>query len=645
MVEQREKETNNRIGLTTIAIFSFLIIFYKCASHSIWNDIGVIKGINFNIVAYAVSFLGAVLIGVTVYSLSSRLVLGGTSKRMLNVAYSIFLVIFILFVCLVYRDEPKLYAGYEFSISFFREQVQSRRVFLAVAMAVSILVYSSINKKIKEKTRTKQLRLMISLAVACVCALLSFAPNVYKNNKWGIYHVDAYINSIINVAHFIPYNTSTTSIYGHYGIIYLPFVKLFGDSTFAIIVAISLFVLIMYLSISHILDFFIDNDLLFTITLIAISGISTTYFGAGQYYQGYPHRMLFCFFVINLIILYEKNQFQTAKRLLVSVSFGMIACLFNLETGMVCATVMGIYEFMNGNAPILKRFSRIVWIAVFCVICFCGAYAIVCIYNKLVGGQLTTIKDFVYPIGSDAFDMQSILRTPLYESGGFILQLFVFFSMTTIYVHKLIIRNEVKNRTKDIVALCLAMSGIGVMTYFMNRTAPTCLAISHIQFVMCMGIACQELGWHCEGVEHNPEVFFKNASSVILCVFCIYFALEGFIGLGGALNDRNNTVWDTKSYARSIKVLQDEVPENTLGVFMGEAYYSLGWTNMVYTMDWADITDCGIKKISEEVGKADSFLILEVMRGEKHIYEPEGFHIRKKVETPDFTALLYEKDK
>ena len=51
-----------------------------------------------------------------------------------------------------------------------------------------------------------------------------------KRNGADRLHMNAYFNSIYNVLHGSPYTEYTTSIYGHYGILYkLPMKLLGGD--------------------------------------------------------------------------------------------------------------------------------------------------------------------------------------------------------------------------------------------------------------------------------------------------------------------------------------------------------------------------------------------------------------------------------
>lgn len=57
-----------------------------------------------------------------------------------------------------------------------------------------------------------------------------YTPEVFLRNEPDRLHMDAYFNSIYNVLHGSPYTEYTTSIYGHYGILYkLPMKILGGD--------------------------------------------------------------------------------------------------------------------------------------------------------------------------------------------------------------------------------------------------------------------------------------------------------------------------------------------------------------------------------------------------------------------------------
>lgn len=54
------------------------------------------------------------------------------------------------------------------------------------------------------------------IIIAMIVILQTFSPNPFADLKGGVYHLDAYANSILNATKFIPYSYEVNSIYGHY---------------------------------------------------------------------------------------------------------------------------------------------------------------------------------------------------------------------------------------------------------------------------------------------------------------------------------------------------------------------------------------------------------------------------------------------
>lgn len=642
-------------GLVFIAISIFLIAFYNYCSSSNFNDTGKIWGINFNYMAFAISFLGAAVVALIVYTVS--IVLEGVlSKRAacitLSSFYSLFMIGIICWIYKVYMLENTEFSGTDLAYSFFREQVVSKAAYFAIMLCIclsSTIIFGAFTNGKKEKK--KIIRVGFCLIIGFVASMLTFAPNPYRNNMWGAYHADAYINSIINVAHYVPYSDSMTSIYGHYGIVYLPFVKVFGDNLTAVAFTISLFVFLLYLAVGYIADYLVENDLLYCMVLIGVGGIGTTFFGMGQYWQVYPHRMLFPVLTLALIVFDTKRTLSVNKKVICYFLLAVLSLVFNIETGFVCMVVISVYVILI-QPTIKMKFLGAISSLLYVVISFLTSFLIVNAYNLICGGYWNSIATFVFPIGSDIYNMFEILRAPLSDGCSiFIIPLVIFCSSIFFGLFEYVVDRKNEQRNVDIqklpVIISVALCGLGLFTYYMDRPAPSCLGISHVNMILLLGtfssfprITMEKI----KSIFSDSEIWFSKGIKTITCVLLVYFAFEAIIGLGGALSDRNKTVWQIKSFNNSIEEVKKSIPENTMGLFVGEIYYQLGWKNMVYTIDGADMNEIGISAIKDAIKEQDLIVVNEAAKNLWSLSsEDEGFVLDDTLITNDFTLLIYRR--
>ena len=114
----------------------------------------------------------------------------------------------------------------------------------------------------------KRIRVLAALLFTAGTSVQFYAPNVFREVQGGLYHSHAYTNSIINACWLIPYSKDMQSLYGHYGILYMPLLKflhrcfhinyLTGISIVtAVLAGISILV---YL---YLLNYFAKSDLIF----------------------------------------------------------------------------------------------------------------------------------------------------------------------------------------------------------------------------------------------------------------------------------------------------------------------------------------------------------------------------------------------
>lgn len=81
-----------------------------------------------------------------------------------------------------------------------------------------------------------------------------------------------------------------------------------------------------------------------------------------------------------------------------------------------------------------------------------------------------------------------------------------------------------------------------------------------------------------------------------------------------------------------------------MGLFVGEIYYQLGWKNMVYTIDGADMNEIGISAIKDAIKEQDLIVVNEAAKNLWSLSsEDEGFVLDDTLITNDFTLLIYRR--
>ena len=195
--------------------------------------------------------------------------------------------------------------------------------------------------------RSKKIRLAASLVYTLILSSLFYVPNIFGDDP---YHINAWEGSVFEVINLVPYSADRLSaFYGHYGIFYLfpmRFLHLFGIPYNIAIAAIQFLVAaIMFLAVIYVLNFFIKNDAVFFIFLIAIG--SFFQFGGHAYFQQNPHRMVFGALVSACLLWIDRKGMLTRRRLVGLSLLGAASLLWNPETGLVCMFAISVWLFFS----------------------------------------------------------------------------------------------------------------------------------------------------------------------------------------------------------------------------------------------------------------------------------------------------------
>lgn len=522
--------------------------------------------------------------------------------------YAAFILIYLL---LIYRNEVTgLFAGEDLKYSFLRQNVR-HSVFAPLALCVSALIACMIKYG---GSLPRCFRVLWSLLFSGMAGAFTYVPNLFKNPLWHSYHIHAYTNSIVNTMAHAPFDEVNCSIYGHHGLIYYPLVKLLGGDYLAIALSIAFFAFVMYLCACYVLDALIDNDYLYAAAVAALIGTTLTYFGGGNYFQIIPHRYLFPLLTLAYITRLEKILPGKPRSRLCDLFLGAAAIIFNLETGLCCSVVLAAYRFFGTEFRSVKHFLVKVFKALLCVtVCFALAYILVNLYNLACGGNWNSLSTFIYPIGSESYDMSEILRTPIQNPlTGYTLHMIVFCAGLFDALYRLHSR---KNNARNMILLSTALSGLGSLIYFMNRSAATCLAITHIQLIIILAAASKEfLKINMEKLSlASLRRLFLSTETIASVLLISFFAGESLLSIENTLINRMTTVYETVSLQDDIAAFDKWLPDDAaaFGMAMPEIYCMMERDPKVYVTDWAgqDMTAEGLAFIDAVLGRENRVFV------------------------------------
>lgn len=606
-----KERSENKLYILFGLIF---IIMFGIANQLPYNENGMIAGLNYNLLIYVVIMSLTYLLFFLIYFFSKKENIQtkdeGIKKEKIKNSYAIILFFLGLsYLYLIYSGENSIYP-YSGSTFIRNNPTIHCPYFVFFCILFFCFVFLA-------KTMVKENRIFRMISVICaslLCALLAYAPNIYLDRSGKLYHADAYVNSIINIANLNPFDNYNSSIYGHYGLIFLPFVKLLGNNYTAIAIAISIFCLIAFFCAFYVCNIWIKNDAVYLATVFSIIGLVTLLYIGGQYFQVNPHRLLFPLITIFIITIFLKYEISLKKNFIIEMIVGVFGIIWNIETGLFCLVVICTFHIgcrFRDNQNIKKIIKEIGRGIIFSIMYVILAYLIICFYNFLCGSRnLLSIKQFIYPIGSDTYDITGLrLQIPTIFS-IYMLQIIIFsYAIFNTFFHS---KNEILSgnkevRNKDIAQMCIAVSGLCSLTYFMNRAAYSNIAISWIQMVVILGIfgdsGIQNVQRYFNNKDNRQGLSIRTGGKLVLLFALFSLSLEGALYIYRAVEIRIESSWDTTSFEIFANEVEENVPKNTIafGTGVSELYYQLGWDTGIVVTDWPDMNELNNKKVREAI--------------------------------------------
>ena len=442
---------------------------------------------------------------------------------------------------------------------------------------------------------------MFTVLVGYTC----YTPAVFNYGSSNRLHTNAYYNSIYNVLHGALYTEYTTSIYGHYGILYRWPMKILGGDFVDFILLNALLQALCFLAMFWALHLLVKNNLLRVLGAVAMTFPYLTMRG-GYYWQLWPHRILFMSLMIAWgawCVRYRKlNRITCILGYLIS----MLAVLWNTESGVFCAVAWAAFWILKYLCEKEWKPAGIV-ITGIChaagvIFSFLGAYGIVNLYNRIHGGEWNSLREFLFPLMTTSY-MDDLLRVdlPQFPSAYMpvlgLLCLAVAWGISHMRIFHKGEREEQAVYLVPCTAFFVGVLTLGQMSYFINRASYHNLDIVHLPAVWLMCVLAER------GMTFIKEFRIREYKKYFLTELmqgafsAVTLGLLVTLVTGTAVQYGFNA--DIKTQFHNKKDIHDfaahiaaNIPENTyaFGIGTAELYSMLRWYTQCYTLDFADIS-------------------------------------------------------
>ncbi len=501
-------------------------------------------------------------------------------------------------------------------LEFFHEIIWHYSEFYTVLIAGAALVAMSVcgllTARGKYTVGDKEIRwYAYYAAIALLYAFVLWQPNTTVN--YSIYHRTAYFYDALARAAGIPYGAYTTGIYGHFGLIMLPFVKLLGGATvesltFLTCVTAAVAVILFSLSVHNISR----NKF---IRFCAPLGFLLTFFWCHRtklYYQGYPHRMLLTALFLYIVSLKLSGKPVKTVLWLARIS-SVFALIWSSDFGLVYFIAMLAFEFVS--TPPCRKFLPRAAVTLLSAVCELAAViGIINLYNLAVGGEFI-LSELLYPYNIDF--VNSVIYVGLYNDDYdwkySLPPAYAYFWITLFFLAFAVCFAIKAIKKKDIgglVPCTAALYSVGIMVYYITRSAYGNFMQILPAFIFCAAYIADL----CEKSDLANNGFMQRVQ-LILQGALVFMAVATVISTPVNVRNAVGIQQNESRYENAVEELRTTVPEGTclLGIENYEIAAYSDWDNL-YTYDPVHliVNDAALEQTKEDILSMDSFVIVYI---------------------------------
>lgn len=526
-------------------------------------------------------------------------------ERFLNVlcSFSCFSLLPLMYIC--WRQDTQVAYG---NADTYLWHMYPTVIVLGILIALAVL-YETLAAQLKLEGKKEQYCTGLYYVLIIGCS--GFLNHFPEYMSADYFHGSAVFNSVYNVMHGVPYGEITNSVYGNYALLLAIPMKFFGKGEYFTLSAImSVLTMVCVGLCIYVLHNLVEQK---DIRILCVFSLLWVYiFRKTNYWQLYPMRVLCPVILIAWMVLMNKHRDEShaSKRYVYHAITWLILTLsivWNKESGAVCLIGYLVYGISVGIAGIYeKKGVRIYEIVLECLVMVTSvpaAYMVVGLYNIAVGGEWVTWQVFLFPLFTKRYMVDALMLGLWAGIWPWMMVTFLFLSMVAVLGLKILHREEIDS--KQCIYAAVAVIGLGLMTYFINRPVYMNLTICYYEAVICIG--------GIVGLIKRSDYGSMVSTTMRTLSVIVLVALTAgeMLHLGSAMYSRNG------ASRQDILMLRDQIREDAeedtyaFGIDIPELYSILGWKTRSYTTDWADVfitQDAILSKIYGDLEPEDTII-------------------------------------
>ena len=448
----------------------------------------------------------------------------------------------------------------------------------------------------------KVLRVVIAVLFTIGIAVQFYAPNIFLDIQGGTFHSHAYTNSIINVCWLTPYSENMESMYGHYAILYMPFVKALHrffriDYLTGIFIVTATVAGLSILLFAYVINYFAHSEVIYYLSLFAIGEEYFMLMQGGVYMQLHPHRMIFPVAVAALALLEHKRQRNYPVCSVILLTLSMI---WSTEVGLVTMLSYAVFSWcrrvMDGEKLSFRKIMLLFReLLVYSILPFVLAYGVVNGYNLFAGGNVLRIDEFLYPLISDRGYVDSV-QLPLPDvTHAWVGASIIFLIFVTIALFQLLFPQVDEEQGKKSYFLLIGIMSLGLMIYYINRATEGSMFIVMFLMLILQAVIlqkCQDifLEWKTQEKESSiKQLFFPWSLRLITTFILFIMAFDSLYSMPSAWKKSSETIWKRDELLEFAQDVWLEIPPDakSFGEGVPELLSMVDRDTHLHTTEWS----------------------------------------------------------